>query len=279
MQKARTIIESIDKQFSKDYLNGDSVALAAHYAKDGQFGSLIGEEILSYWGRSIRNSIKNNTRNLIFTTTALTGDSEFLVELGIYEIKEDKNNFKGKDKYVVVWKQENGEWKATMPKIIFAKSVTNTDKGIVMHEDEGIHILTGRRKVPMTIKISKKKHGVDNISFSIEDMPPGRKMRIHKHLNNDELIFIHKGEGTLTLDEETIEVKTGTVIFVLRGTWHGLDNTGKENLLMAFQYSPAGFEEYFIENGTPVGMPAKERTAEEYAITEKKYGMVYKDPQ
>ena len=47
---------------------------------------------------------------------------------------------------------------------------------------------------------------------------------------------------------------------------------------MIFQYSPAGFEEYFIENGTLVGMTAKERTAEEYASTEKKYGMVYKEP-
>jgi len=47
---------------------------------------------------------------------------------------------------------------------------------------------------------------------------------------------------------------------------------------MVFQYSPAGFEEYFIENGTLVGMPDKVKTEEEYAITEKKYGMVYKEP-
>lgn len=111
LQKARIIIESIDKQFSINYLNGDSVAIAALYAKDAEFGSLKGKEILAYWGKSIRNSIKNNTRNLLFTTTGLTGDSEFLVELGIYEIKDDKNNLRGKGKYVVVWKQEDGRWK------------------------------------------------------------------------------------------------------------------------------------------------------------------------
>jgi mannose-6-phosphate isomerase-like protein (cupin superfamily) len=167
---------------------------------------------------------------------------------------------------------------AGLPKISFGKSNSNIDKGIVVHENEGIHILTGRRKVPITIKISKTKHGVDGISFCVEDQSPGRKMRIHKHLNNDELIFIHKGEGTLTLGEESIQVKTGDVVFVPRDTWHGLDNTGKENLLMVFQYSPAGFEEYFIENGTLVGMPDKVKTEEEYAIAEKKYGMVYKEP-
>ena len=167
----------------------------------------------------------------------------------------------------------------SLPKISFGKYAPDNDKGIVVHEDEGIQILTGRRKAPMNIKISKKKHGVDNISFCTEDIIPGRKLRIHKHLNNDELIFIHKGEGTFTLDEQSIEVKTGTVVFVPRGVWHGLENTGKENIRMVFQYSPAGFEEYFIENGTPVGMPAKERSEEEYAIAEKKYGMVYKEPR
>jgi quercetin dioxygenase-like cupin family protein len=166
---------------------------------------------------------------------------------------------------------------AGVPKISFAKTTDSNDKGIVVHEAEGIHILT-RRKVPITIKISKAKHNVEGISFCVEDQSPGRKMRIHKHLNNDELIFIHKGEGTLTLDEEAIEVKTGDVVFVPRGTWHGLDNTGKENLLMIFQYSPAGFEEYFIENGTLVGTPTKERTEEEYAIAEKNMGWFIKNP-
>lgn len=165
---------------------------------------------------------------------------------------------------------------ANFPKISFAKPAADNDKGIVVHEDEGIHILTGRGKVPITIKISKVKHGIENISFCIEDMSPGRKMRIHKHLNNDEIIFVHKGEGIFSLGEQTIEVKTGTVAFVPRGVWHGMHNTGTGNLLMTFGYSPAGFEEYFIENGTLAGMPAKERTAEQYAAAEKKYGMVYK---
>ena len=167
---------------------------------------------------------------------------------------------------------------AKLPKVGLAQPFRNKDEGIVVHEDEGIHILT-RRKVPITIKISQAKHGVNGISFCVEQMEPGSKMRIHKHLNNDELIFINKGEGILTLGEQSIEVKTGTVVFVPRGVWHGLENTGKENIRMVFQYSPAGFEQYFIENGTPLGMPAKERTEEEYAIAEKKYGMVYKEPR
>lgn len=162
-----------------------------------------------------------------------------------------------------------------LAKVSIAKTFSGVDKGIVVREAEGLHILTGRRKVPMNIKISKTNNGINEISFCIEDMTPGRRMRIHKHLNNDELIFINKGEGKLTLDEIVYEVKTGDVVFVPRGVWHGLDNTGKDDLRMVFQYTPAGFEQYFIENGTQVGMPIKERTEEEYSATEKKYGMVY----
>jgi mannose-6-phosphate isomerase-like protein (cupin superfamily) len=164
---------------------------------------------------------------------------------------------------------------AKLPKIGFAQSFRYKDEGIVVHEEEGIHILT-RRKVPITIKISQAKHGVNGISFCIEHMEPGSKMRVHKHLDHDELIFIHQGQGTLTLGDQLIEVKTGAVAYIPRGTWHGLDNTGTEKLKMIFQYSPAGFEEFFIENGTPVGMAPKERTEEELRETAKKYGMVYK---
>lgn len=162
-----------------------------------------------------------------------------------------------------------------LPNVGVAQSPRNNHEGIVVHEDEGIHILT-RRNVSVTVKISQEKHGINGISFCVERMDPGRKMRIHKHLNNDELIFIHRGQGTLTLGDHAIEVKTGAVAFVPRGTWHGLDNTGSEELHMVFQYSPAGFEGFFMENGTPIGMPTKERTDEERTTTAKKYGMVYK---
>ena len=48
---------------------------------------------------------------------------------------------------------------ASFPKISFAKSAFDTGKGIIVREDEGEHILT-RRKVPITVKLSKAKHGI-----------------------------------------------------------------------------------------------------------------------
>jgi len=56
---------------------------------------------------------KENTNLLSVTiiTTSLSTDSEFLVELGTYEIKDSKGNLKHTGKYLVVWKQEDGKWK------------------------------------------------------------------------------------------------------------------------------------------------------------------------
>jgi mannose-6-phosphate isomerase-like protein (cupin superfamily) len=160
----------------------------------------------------------------------------------------------------------------------FGKSASDYGKAVVVHEGEGKHIVMGRSKAQMNIKISRADHGIESVSFCTEDIVPGRKIPVHKHLDNDEVIFIQRGAGIITLDEEQIGVQTGSVVFVPRGTWHGLENSGTETIRMVFQYTPAGFEEYFVENGTPVGESPKARAREEYATTEKKYGMIYKEP-
>ena len=111
VQTMRTVFEEIDRQFARDIAAGDSAAVAAHYTKDARLGSLHGNEILSFWGRYIRRSKEQNTRNIRYIITGLSGDGEYFVELGRYEILDNSDTVLSKGKYVVVWKQENGEWK------------------------------------------------------------------------------------------------------------------------------------------------------------------------
>ena len=79
--KARVLVDSLDKQFSKHFFEGDSIALYKMYAKGAYFGTSKGKDILSSWGRQIRYSIENDMPNLLFATTSLTTDNEFLFEL------------------------------------------------------------------------------------------------------------------------------------------------------------------------------------------------------
>ena len=110
-QRARVIVDSLGKQFSRYYFNGDSLALYAMYTKDASLGCLKGNDLRLGIGRMIRNSIQDSSRNITYTTTSLSIDAEFIVEVGIYEAKDDKGNLKDKGKYLVVYKQENGDWK------------------------------------------------------------------------------------------------------------------------------------------------------------------------
>ena len=111
LQKARIIIDSLDKKFAQHFFNGDSISLYNMYAKGASLGNKSGKQILLSWGQQIRNSIKNDTRTIIYTTTSLSTDSEFLVELGTYDFRDSNGNSKYKGKYLVVWKQEDGNWK------------------------------------------------------------------------------------------------------------------------------------------------------------------------
>lgn len=113
MQKARADIDSINAKLIEEFKRGDSVAVASHYSSEGQLmfsnsEPIKGKDIISAWGGMIR---MGGVKDLKFVTTDLIGNSELLAETGTYEMKGENNTIIDKGKYVVVWKQENGEWK------------------------------------------------------------------------------------------------------------------------------------------------------------------------
>ncbi len=80
------------RQFSEDFKNSDSLALAKHYASDGTFGSVKREDLASVWGSMIRNAVKRGTPEIQFTANSLFNDGEYLIEIGLYEfLDKDKN--------------------------------------------------------------------------------------------------------------------------------------------------------------------------------------------
>ena len=109
---AKSFIDSINGKFTDQFRAADSVALASHYWPDAEIllsnsEAIKGDKILPTWGAMTRMGIKD----FIFSTTDIKGNSEFLIETGNYEMKDEKKNVVDKGKYVVVWQQRNGEWK------------------------------------------------------------------------------------------------------------------------------------------------------------------------
>lgn len=111
IENMRLVIESRTALYSKYLLDGDSVSIAAMYAKDGSIGCSNGNEILSSAGKWIRSSIKNDSRHVSFKTDTLNTDGELLIETGTAEGRNDKGELKYTFRYLVVWKQEDGTWK------------------------------------------------------------------------------------------------------------------------------------------------------------------------
>lgn len=58
--------------------------------------------------------------------------------------------------------------------------------------------------------------GLTSCEISVSSMPKGVKLPFnHKHKQNEEVYLFLKGEGSMTLDNETIEVKEGSCVKVL----------------------------------------------------------------
>lgn len=174
-----------------------------------------------------------------------------------------------------------GVFSLLLPGMIFPRQIQDEFKGIVLNEEEGEIYqwpdrITGEGTARVTIKIARV-NGSHSVSFLSESFVPGDAIKIHKHSNEDELIFLHKGTGILTLDEKEYAVRSGAVALVPKGAWHGLKNTGTENIEMRFGYTPSGFEGYFRELGTPVGQPFVRRSREERIKVGLKYGLIRKD--
>jgi quercetin dioxygenase-like cupin family protein len=148
-------------------------------------------------------------------------------------------------------------------------------EGVVVHEEEGeAYQVKGGRGL-LKIKVAKIQ-GAESMCFLTEDFPPGEAISIHKHLWDDEFIFLHRGSGLFTLGTKEVMIKEGAFAFVPKGVWHGLQNTGNVNIEMRFGYCPSGMENFFRETGVPVGQPYIRKPFEERKAIAKRYGFVPK---
>ena len=68
----------------------------------------------------------------------------------------------------------------------------------VFQADEGDRwMLIGLK--PLIFKVDPVTTGSDTLVVGTEEMPPGNKIPTHKHLYEDEVIFVHKGAVRVTL--------------------------------------------------------------------------------
>src|SRR5271170_3736237 len=73
-----------------------------------------------------------------------------------------------------------------------SKPVPKQPTPTVFQADEGDRwMLLGDK--PLIFKVDPVTTGSDALVVGTEELPPGNKIPMHKHLHEDEVIFIHKG--------------------------------------------------------------------------------------
>jgi mannose-6-phosphate isomerase-like protein (cupin superfamily) len=95
---------------------------------------------------------------------------------------------------------------------------------------------------PLFIVADSATVGSRTLVAGYEEVPPGDSGRTHMHLEQDEIIFVHRGELDLLLADSTHRARPGTTTFIPRRTWLKFEATGSDTAGFFFVFNVPGFE-------------------------------------
>lgn len=151
-------------------------------------------------------------------------------------------------------------------------------KGFIVKADEGEILYIGNtRKAKVNIKVSKTSEYEPEMSLLSEVIIPGDGIPVHKHLNEDEFLFVQSGKVEITLGDSVKLGESGDLIYVPKETWHRFLNRSKEDVVLFFGYSPSGFEDYFRTIGTTDINQELGFSSEDWKKVNIKYGVIYRN--
>ena len=123
-----------------------------------------------------------------------------------------------------------------------AKPAPKEPTPTVFQADEGDRWLLLGQKL-LIFKVDPVTTGSRTLTVSTEEMPPGSNIPIHKHLHEDEVVFVHKGTLRVTLGDHQFEARTGATVFIPQGTWIGFENVSAEPAVILGFFNKPGFEQ------------------------------------
>ena len=102
---------------------------------------------------------------------------------------------------------------------------------------------TGSEKVlggTIRFFFTKETVGTDDLVFVMGDFTPGEGLEPHTHETQEEVYYCVSGTGTVWYGNEKTEtpIGPGDAIWLPRGVEHSVQNTGTEQLVIAFFLAP-----------------------------------------
>ena len=157
---------------------------------------------------------------------------------------------------------------------VSANPSTSSLAGMILAESEGeLRVRrprgnTGAEGAPsFIIKVDRKYGASPTFFMGMEDIPPGKKIRLHHHPHAEEILFIHRGTGIARLGSREAAVSAGASVYIPRNVSVSLKNTGTEPLSLVFIFpEPDGMAGQMRSGSVGRGEKATPFTPEELAV-------------
>lgn len=100
-----------------------------------------------------------------------------------------------------------------------------------------------------TIKIPSEMSGGAYFIFEAV-LPPGTGVQLHKHVLQDELLYLLEGQMELQLGDKIYQMSPGSLGNFTRGVPHGFHNNGSTRVRAVLTVIPGGLERFFEQTRT-----------------------------
>ncbi len=102
-------------------------------------------------------------------------------------------------------------------------SQTKHAEPLVIASDKG-DTLVGDNKVAVQFKVGSRSSGASQLYVAKGTIPAGAAITMHLHEIDEEVVYVLKGEITVTLNGKDQRVGPGGMAFIPPGTWMAISN-------------------------------------------------------
>jgi mannose-6-phosphate isomerase-like protein (cupin superfamily) len=113
------------------------------------------------------------------------------------------------------------------------------------------------------IKVDRQNGGSPDFWFGTETLPAGAGIPYHRHLHEDEVLYIVSGSAHVRVGSLVGDAGPGAIVFIPRDTWVSVQPKGKVPISLLFAFNAPGFDRYMRCEAVPVGQHPELVTAGE----------------
>lgn len=136
-------------------------------------------------------------------------------------------------------------------------AVSAQSRPAVIAASEGERRFLRGGAAPLLIKVDPVTTGSQRMVLGSSDLPPGDAIGVHRHLREDEIIYITRGTARVQLGARSYTAGPGATVYIPQGTCIALQNIGADTLTNVFVFSAPGFEQVLRSMSSPAGGPPK----------------------